>query len=153
MAFALVMRIVILMCFVLFYLAAPPKAASPEPSGGGGRSDLLAAIRAGKKLKKKSNRAPSKKAAAAAAKPKTLSLMDHLKMKLQARNKVMRGETDASGNSGDAQGLPSLKKDKSDERDDLGIKNVPDTMRMAMHFGGDDDAQSSGGDDDWNSDD
>ena len=77
-------------------------------------------------------------------------------MKLQARNKVMRGETDAttgnSGGSGDAPGLSlSVRDDNNDGgRDDLGISNVPDTMRAAMHWSDDNDGGSSAAaDEDW----
>lgn len=57
---------------------------------GGGRANLLDAIRAGQSLAKAGERKVIKQKPVL---PRTLSLMDHLKAKLQARNNIMRGKS------------------------------------------------------------
>ena len=72
--------------------AAPVKA---KPSGGGGRGALLDAIKAGKKLSNsRKERNESAKAKQQAARKRPMSLMDHLKDRLKARNNLMSGKTD-----------------------------------------------------------
>ena len=149
---------------------APPPKPAPQPKpaaaapikkkSGGGRANLLASIRAGKKLKKaaKGGGAPGKKGKAGKGKklpPKPMSMMDHLKMKLQARNKIMRGKTSNNNDNRNEMAPPKLDDDdmkinkkpsdimklrktnrnkpkKDTDKTGLGLANLPDHMRKSM---------------------
>mmetsp|Transcript_59090 Transcript_59090/g.94053 ORF Transcript_59090/g.94053 Transcript_59090/m.94053 type:complete len:496 (-) Transcript_59090:42-1529(-) len=160
----------------------PPSEPAPKPSeapsqaaaapikkagggGGGGRAALLDAIRSGKKLSNsRKERKQDQKAKAAPKRP--MSLMDHLKDRLKARNNLISGKTEPSAKKDMIKPPPTLAEDdvlpdigqgemKSAEaqpdRTGLGLSNVPASMRTSMLLLDDD--GDSGTDQDWNSDD
>merc|ERR1719334_1990067 len=128
-------------------------------------SALLDAIRAGSKLKKRTERKQSAKAAQQAMRRRPMSLMDHLKDRLAARNSLMSGKTEPS-----AAKSPIKMPDRIDEDDTmsqidllksppqspqhdrtgLGLGNVPQSMRASIMLLDDPDEMSSGTDEDWN---
>eukprot|EP00486_Rosalina_sp_Unknown_P002048 CAMPEP_0201566174 /NCGR_PEP_ID=MMETSP0190_2-20130828/5760_1 /ASSEMBLY_ACC=CAM_ASM_000263 /TAXON_ID=37353 /ORGANISM="Rosalina sp." /LENGTH=490 /DNA_ID=CAMNT_0047984511 /DNA_START=18 /DNA_END=1490 /DNA_ORIENTATION=+ len=151
-----------------------PKTASAAPikkapsGGGGGRGALLDAIRAGKALSgSRKERKQSAKAKAAPKRP--MSLMDHLKDRLKARNNLMSGKTEASAPKRNVikppptldenEELPDIgQMDEPDrthepDRTGLGLSNVPASMKASMLLLDDPDEMSSGTDQEWNSDD
>ena len=124
------------------------------------------AIRAGKKLS--SSRKERKQNAKAKAAPKRpMSLMDHLKDRLKARNNLMSGKTEASAPKKNVikppptldedDVLPDIGMDEPEEnkpdRTGLGLSNVPASMKASMLLLDDPDEMSSGSDQEWNSDD
>eukprot|EP01083_Nonionella_stella_P284044 966835_1 len=144
----------------------PAPAAAPitkKKAGGGGRSSLLAAIQAGKALS--SNRKERKQSAKAKAAPKRpMSLMDHLKDRLKARNNLMSGKSDPSQNKEIIKPPPTLPEDDvididnimdspQPDRTGLGLSNVPASMKTSMLLLDDPDEVSSGSNQSWGSDD
>ena len=122
------------------------------------------AIRAGKKLSKsRKERKQSSKSKPALKRP--MSLMDHLKDRLKARNNLMSGKTEASAprrntikpppTLDEDVPLPDIGQDDEDQKPDrtgLGLSNVPASMRASMLLLDDPDEMSSGSDQGWNSD-
>eukprot|EP00485_Elphidium_margaritaceum_P008318 CAMPEP_0202689288 /NCGR_PEP_ID=MMETSP1385-20130828/4573_1 /ASSEMBLY_ACC=CAM_ASM_000861 /TAXON_ID=933848 /ORGANISM="Elphidium margaritaceum" /LENGTH=506 /DNA_ID=CAMNT_0049344403 /DNA_START=30 /DNA_END=1550 /DNA_ORIENTATION=+ len=144
--------------------AAPIKTSADES-----RSALLDAIRKGRELK--NSRKERKQTAKAKAAPKrAMSLMDHLKDRLKARNNLMSGKTEAVAERESIKPPPSLHDEDSlpdltdnrkrsktvpspqRDRTGLGLNNVPASMRASMLLLDDGD-NNSGTDQDWNSDD
>lgn len=155
--------------------APPPKEAAaapiakPKPSGGGGRGALLDAIRAGKKLSNsRAERKQSAKAKQQAVRKRPMSLMDHLKDRLAARNSLMSGKTEPSAvrspikmpdviEEDDTMSQIDLMKSPPEspqnDRTGLGLSNVPQSMRASMLLLDDPDEMSSGSGNSWNSED
>ena len=96
-----------------------------------------------------------------------MSLMDHLKDRLKARNNLMSGKTEPTVKKSVIKPPPTLAEDdvlpdigQDDEiespkpdRTGLGLSNVPASMKASMLLLDDPDEMSSGTDQEWNSDD
>jgi len=151
--------------------AAPAAApiAKPKPSGGGGRGALLDAIRAGKALSNsRAERKQSAKAKQQEVRKRPMSLMDHLKDRLKARNNLMSGKTEPAANKSAIRMPPKIDEAEDMDRIDLmksppespqndrtglGLSNVPKSMRVSMLLLDDPDEMSSGSDKSWGTDD
>eukprot|EP00483_Globobulimina_turgida_P001769 UN01771 len=96
-----------------------------------------------------------------------MSLMDHLKQRLKARNSLMSGKSDPSlskkesikppptlhEDDGPPQMTPSPSPKQTPDRTGLGLSNVPQSMRTSMLLLDEPDEMSSGSNQSWGSDD
>merc|ERR1712087_743977 len=136
----------------------------PKASGGGGRNALLDAIKRGKSLSNsRTERKQSAKAKQQAVRKRPMSLMDHLKNRLKARNDLMSGKAEPSKSvikmpsvdevgamdepldlmkSPPEIGSPPVIEEQAD-RTGLGLSNVPQSMRVSMSLLDDPDEMSS----------